>query len=72
MNKICTRWAKKIIAEIDGPFTAMTIREKLIEKHGTNYVASNISIGQFLARNCIVIGKRNERLTYKKREKNEN
>ena len=68
MNKICKKWTEKIIEEIDGSFTAMTIREKLIEKHGTNYVASNTSIGQFLARTCVVMYETNGRLTYKKRE----
>ena len=68
MNIICTRWTKEIIKDIEGTFTAQMIREKLVEKHGTNYVANNISIGQFLSAHCIVVGKRNDRLTYKKRE----
>ena len=68
MNIICTRWTKEIIKDIKGPFTAMMIREKLVEKHGTNYVANNTSIGQFLSKYCIVVGKINDRLSYKKRD----
>ena len=72
MNKHCERWTFKIIDEMDSTFSALTIREKLIEKHGTKYTVSSTSIGQFLRRHCDVIGKKKDRFIYKKRERNEN
>ena len=72
MNKHCQRWTFKIIDGMDSAFSALTIREILVDRHGTNYIVSSTSIGQFLGRHCDVIGKRNDRLIYKRREKNEN
>tara|TARA_R100001369_G_scaffold89313_1_gene126815 strand:- start:370 stop:588 length:219 start_codon:yes stop_codon:yes gene_type:complete len=69
MNKHCIRWADEIIKEMDGTFSAKTIKDKLIEKHGTKYVVNTISIGQYLTRTCIIIGKRHDRLVYKRRVK---
>ena len=66
MNKHCIRWANEIIKDIDGTFSAKTIKDKLIEKHGTKYVVSTISIGVFLSRNYKIMGKRNDRLIYAK------
>ena len=67
MNKHCIRWANEIIKGIDGTFSARTIKDKLIKKHGTKYVVSTISIGVFLSRNYKIMGKRNDRLIYAKK-----
>tara|TARA_R110000796_G_scaffold130356_2_gene245958 strand:+ start:4460 stop:4678 length:219 start_codon:yes stop_codon:yes gene_type:complete len=69
MNVICTRWTKEIIKDMDGTFSAQMIKEKLVEKHGTNYIGNTVSIAQYLTKNCIVVGKQNDRLMYKRRVK---
>ena len=54
---------------MDGTFSAQMIKEKLVEKHGTNYIGNTVSIAQYLTKNCIVVGKQNDRLMYKRRVK---
>jgi hypothetical protein len=66
MNKRCQVWTDKIISEMKEPFTALTIREKLVERHKPNYIESNTSIGQYLAKNCVLIGVMDSRNVYRK------
>ncbi len=66
MNKRCQVWTDKIIAEMKEPFTALTIREKLVERYKSNYIESNTSIGQYLSRHCVLIGVSDSRHVYRK------
>jgi hypothetical protein len=65
VNQHSQRRIKELIYELEEPFTAQNVKTALIEKHGTAYTPSNISLGQFLNRICIRIGKHRGRFLYK-------
>jgi hypothetical protein len=53
MNTNMKRWIREAIAEMDGEFTAKTIRQKIVEKRGTSpYIGNNTAIGWFLNKHC--------------------
>ena len=67
MNNHNKKWIKKIIVELEEPFTAQNVKAAMIENHGTAFTPSNISLGQFLNRICVVVGKHRGSLLYKVR-----
>jgi len=67
MNKHCKRRIKKIIVDIEQPFTSDNIKSEMITRHGTAYAPSNISLGQYLNKICVVVGKHRGRFLYKVR-----
>ena len=69
MNKIFTRWVIKELPSMPETFTAEQLKHRIVEKHGTTYAEVTTSIGQWLTRHCIVVGKSNGVQLYKRREK---
>mgnify|MGYP003627995362 CR=1 FL=1 len=53
MNSHVKRWIDIIILSlsIDEVFTSITIRERLVEERGTNFICDNSAIGWYLKRN---------------------
>ena len=69
MKQRCTKWALDIIQFWDEPFTAVNLREKLVDKHGTTCVPCSSSIANFLKRNCDIVGTYQNRNLYRRRKK---
>jgi hypothetical protein len=68
MNKIFTRWVLKELPLMPKTFTAEQLKQRIVDKHGTNYIEVNTSIGQWLTEHCIVVGEINGRQLYTRRE----
>ena len=69
MKQRCKKWIINLIEFWDEPFTAVHVRERLVDKHGTNCVPCSVSIANFLKRNCDVIGMHDGRNLYSRRKR---
>ena len=69
-NKRYMEWARNMIELWDEPFTAIYLRERLVDKPGTTCIPCASAIASFLKRNCNVVGKHDGRYLYRRRNTN--
>ena len=50
--KIVERRILSVLPEMEEHFTALQVREALVNKYGTNYIGNAITIGSLLKRHC--------------------
>lgn len=70
MNSFIKRWIDDLILEIDGEFSAITIRDKIYERKGMKYLESTTSIGAYLSKHkdLLKIEDYSSRRTYRRKE----